>query len=171
MIEPLFKCTTISYPLSRFQVQRTISLTSENPSEAFFSADEDLHTSRSSSLRTTTDRIPAIPKKRFASDLRYKCTFAFQNTLFFAGRTNFGNIFFLYSIGAQTGLDGKLSSHRSDYEIHSPDHRSIPKRPQSTAELVSLLQLNATIALYSIEKRNKPKTFFKQNKVTHSKHF
>ncbi len=43
-----------------------------------------------------------------------------------------------FSIGAQTGLDGKLSSHRSDYEIHSPEHRSIPKRPQSTAELVSV---------------------------------
>lgn len=52
------------------EVQRTISLTSENPSEAFFSADEDVHTSRSSSLRTA-DRILNIPKKRFASDLRY----------------------------------------------------------------------------------------------------
>lgn len=47
-------------------VQRTISLTSENPSETFFSADEDLH---SSSLRTTvSDRVNQ--KKRFASDLR-----------------------------------------------------------------------------------------------------
>lgn len=53
------------------QVQRTISLTSENPSEAFFSADEDMHTSRSSSLRAGhLDRIAVIPKKRFASDLR-----------------------------------------------------------------------------------------------------
>ncbi|KAG4067242.1 hypothetical protein HA402_000233 [Bradysia odoriphaga] len=100
--------TTFRYHTIPLQVQRTISLTSENPSEAFFSADEDIHTSRSSSLRTTTDRLPNIPKKRFASDL---------------------------SIGAQAALDGKLSSHRSDYEIHSPEHRSIPKRPQSTAEL------------------------------------
>lgn len=58
------------------EVQRTISLTSENPSEAFFSADEDVHTSRSSSLRTTTDRQPAIPKKRFASDLRFGFLFS-----------------------------------------------------------------------------------------------
>lgn len=48
------------------EVQRTISLTSENPSETFFSADEDMHTS---SLRTSAnDRVN--PKKRFASDLR-----------------------------------------------------------------------------------------------------
>lgn len=48
------------------EVQRTISLTSENPSEAFFSADEDMH---SVSLRTTaSERVHQ--KKRFASDLR-----------------------------------------------------------------------------------------------------
>lgn len=53
------------------EVQRTISnerisLTSENPSEAFFSADEDIH---SSSLRTSiNDRVNQ--RKRFASDLR-----------------------------------------------------------------------------------------------------
>lgn len=48
------------------EVQRTISLTSENPSEAFFSADEDTH---SSSLRAAmSDRVNQ--KKRFASDLR-----------------------------------------------------------------------------------------------------
>lgn len=51
------------------EVQRTISLTSENPSEAFFSADEDTHTTRSASLRTgLIDRVNQ--KKRFASDLR-----------------------------------------------------------------------------------------------------
>lgn len=56
------------------KVQRTISLTSENPSEAFFSADEDMHSaSRSSSLRTgNIDRIKVPQKKRFASDLRYQ---------------------------------------------------------------------------------------------------
>lgn len=55
----------------QLQVQRTISLTSENPSEAFFSADEDIHTSRSSSLRTANvERVHVNPKKRFASDLR-----------------------------------------------------------------------------------------------------
>jgi hypothetical protein len=90
-------------------VQRTISLTSENPSEAFFSADEDIHASRSSSLKTSD--VPYVPKKRFASDL---------------------------SIVANE-MEGKLSTHRSDYEIHTPEHRSLPVRPQSTAELVSFL--------------------------------
>lgn len=39
-----------------------------------------------------------------------------------------------------TDLDGRLSTHRSDYEIHTPDNREYrvnAKRPQSTAELVS----------------------------------
>lgn len=48
------------------EVQRTISLTSENQSETFFSADEDVH---SSSLRASiNDRVNQ--RKRFASDLR-----------------------------------------------------------------------------------------------------
>lgn len=94
-------------------VQRTISLTSENHSEAFFSADEEVHASRSSSLKTTDGTLPlVIPKKRFASDL--SITGAPDN--------------------------GKLSSHRSDYEIHTPEHRSLPTRPQSTAELVSVIE-------------------------------
>ncbi|CRK93957.1 CLUMA_CG007483, isoform B [Clunio marinus] len=89
-------------------VQRTISLTSENPSEAFFSADEEIHASRSSSLKTTDVSLPlGCPKKRFASDL---------------------------SIVGPLDASGKLSSHRSDYEIHTPEHR-LPTRPQSTAEL------------------------------------
>lgn len=88
-------------------VQRTISLTSETgTSEAFFSADEDIHASRSSSLKTTDGSLPlGGPKKRFASDLSI------------------------------VDASGRLSSHRSDYEIHTPEHR-LPTRPQSTAELV-----------------------------------
>lgn len=95
--------------ISLRDVQRTISLTSENPSEAFFSADEDIHASRSSSLKTTDGHLPlGGPKKRFASDLSI--------------------------VGP---LDaGRLSSHRSDYEIHTPEHR-LPTRPQSTADVVS----------------------------------
>uniref|UniRef100_A0A182U7T9 Bridge-like lipid transfer protein family member 1 N-terminal domain-containing protein n=1 Tax=Anopheles melas TaxID=34690 RepID=A0A182U7T9_9DIPT len=97
------------------RLTRTVSLTSENPSEAFFSADEDLHTSRSSSLKAGgVDHHPhpvAIQKKRFASDL---------------------------SIVGPNELEGRLSTHRSDYEIHTPEHRSLPMRPQSTAELVSV---------------------------------
>lgn len=90
-------------------VQRTISLTSEaGTSEAFFSADEDIHASRSSSLKTTDGSLPlGGPKKRFASDLSI------------------------------VDASGRLSSHRSDYEIHTPEHR-LPTRPQSTAELVKI---------------------------------
>lgn len=98
----------LSDDITMRDVQRTISLTSENPSEAFFSADEDLHASRSSSLKTTDGLMMCGPKKRFASDLSI--------------------------VGPDAG--GKLSSHRSDYEIHTPEHR-LPTRPQSTAELVS----------------------------------
>lgn len=100
----------LSDDITMRDVQRTISLTSENPSEAFFSADEDIHASRSSSLKTTDGNLPlGAPKKRFASDL---------------------------SIVGPMDASGKLSSHRSDYEIHTPEHR-LPTRPQSTAELVS----------------------------------
>lgn len=91
------------------EVQRTISLTSEGPSEAFFSADEDTQTSRS--MRTEViDRVNQ--KKRFASEM---------------------------SIGMRNDMDQRLSSHRSDYEIHTPEHRTFARRPQSTAELVSLM--------------------------------
>lgn len=108
-------------------VQRTISLTSENPSEAFFSADEDLHASRSSSLKTNDGSLTlGATKKRFASDLSM--------------------------IAIDAG--GKLSSHRSDYEIHTPEHR-LPTRPQSTAELVSLFfilfRLRFVLPIFSVE--------------------
>lgn len=104
----------LSDDLTMRDVQRTISLTSENPSEAFFSADEEMHASRSSSLKTTDGNLTlGGPKKRFASDL---------------------------SIVGPMDASGKLSSHRSDYEIHTPEHR-LPTRPQSTAELVSSISL------------------------------
>lgn len=45
----------------------------------------------------------------------------------------------IFSIGITNDLDNKLSTHRSDYEIHTPEHRATAKRPQSTAELVSLV--------------------------------
>lgn len=126
-------------PLSSLlQVQRTISLTSENPSEAFFSADEDLHTSRSSSLRTADHRLLPHPKKRFASDLSIGGSVA-GGVL--AGSVHGGST-------AAVPLEAKLSTHRSDYEIHSPEHRSISKRPQSTAELVGIRFWNCGLVNY-----------------------
>lgn len=90
------------------QVQRTLSLTSENQSEVFFSADEEMHASQRSGIARVDAQIPS-GKKRFASDL---------------------------SIG-QGDPEARLSSHRSDYEINTPEHRSLPKRPQSTTDMVS----------------------------------
>lgn len=54
------------------EVQRTISLTSENPSEMFFSAEEDISNmmSQRSSLRTYNGSIILSGRKRFSSDLR-----------------------------------------------------------------------------------------------------
>lgn len=54
------------------EVQRTISLTSENPSEMFFSAEEDISNmmSQRGSIKTQNGSIIFSGKKRFSSDLR-----------------------------------------------------------------------------------------------------
>lgn len=54
------------------EVQRTISLTSENPSEMFFSAEEDISNvlSQGGSIKTRNGSIVFSGKKRFSSDLR-----------------------------------------------------------------------------------------------------
>lgn len=44
---------------------------------------------------------------------------------------------FFFSIGITNDMDNKLSTHRSDYEIHTPENIITARRPQSTAELVS----------------------------------
>lgn len=93
------------------QVQRTISLTSENQSEVFFSADEEMHASQKSDGRRGRGG-----KKKCASDL---------------------------GIG-QGGPGTRLSSHRSDYEINTPEHRSLPKRPQSTTDVVSSVVIHGS---------------------------
>ncbi|XP_039950493.1 transmembrane protein KIAA1109 isoform X2 [Bactrocera tryoni] len=93
------------------EVQRTISLTSENPSEMFFSAEEDISNmmSQGGSIKNRNGSIVFSGKKRFSSDL---------------------------SIGAQNENAGlTLSTYRSDLEIHAPESKTLPKRPQSTTEL------------------------------------
>ncbi|XP_055837347.1 bridge-like lipid transfer protein family member 1 isoform X6 [Episyrphus balteatus] len=95
------------------EVQRTISLTSENPSEMFFSAEEDISNVISQgSMKNRNGSIVFSGKKRFSSDL---------------------------SIGAQNEVGGlTLSTFRSDLEIHAPpesNNKTLPKRPQSTMEL------------------------------------
>ncbi|XP_051858980.1 transmembrane protein KIAA1109 homolog isoform X2 [Drosophila albomicans] len=96
------------------EVQRTISLTSENPSEMFFSAEEDISNvmSQRGSMkqRSGNGSIILSGKKRFSSDL---------------------------SIGAQNENGSHtLPTYRSDLEIHAPEsNKTLPKRPQSTTEL------------------------------------
>lgn len=60
------------------EVQRTISLTSENPSEMFFSAEEDISNmmSQGGSIKNRNGSIVFSGKKRFSSDLR--CLFFFE---------------------------------------------------------------------------------------------
>ncbi|KAH8323336.1 hypothetical protein KR067_005364 [Drosophila pandora] len=98
------------------EVQRTISLTSENPSEMFFSAEEDISNvmSQRGSMKqrnsANSGSVVLSGKKRFSSDL---------------------------SIGAQNENGSHtLPTYRSDLEIHAPDgNKTLPKRPQSTTEL------------------------------------
>ncbi|XP_046668210.1 transmembrane protein KIAA1109 homolog isoform X3 [Homalodisca vitripennis] len=103
-------------------VERTVSICSENQSEAFFSAEEELSggqagvvlpSSRSSSLRHSLgiyrheNGNNTIPKKRFGSDMSIV-----------AGT---GAVAQSAVLDLQTS---RLSSHRSDHEIHTPEHRS-----------------------------------------------
>ncbi|XP_059220162.1 bridge-like lipid transfer protein family member 1 isoform X3 [Stomoxys calcitrans] len=96
------------------EVQRTISLTSENPSEMFFSAEEDISNmmSQRGSIKNHNGSIVFSGKKRFSSDL---------------------------SIGNQNENPtlSSLNTYRSDLEIHAPEtnSKSLSKRPQSTTEL------------------------------------
>ncbi|KAK9874269.1 hypothetical protein WA026_002622 [Henosepilachna vigintioctopunctata] len=113
------------------EVQRTTSMSSENHSEAFFSADEDLHlNSRSSSLRNSIlstggtlmrqERQPILVntqggRKKFSSELSIVTDRA-------AIQRNGGALQAPGSAPETTRT--RLSSHRSDHEIHTPEHRS-----------------------------------------------
>lgn len=112
------------------EVQRTISLTSENPSELFFSAEEDTANMMSQHINYAKGGVRGIDqKKRFSSDLRwelYKDVCCMKML-----------IIFLSSIGHHNDIGIVLSTHRSDLEIHVPESRHLTKRPQSTTELVS----------------------------------
>ncbi|CAB0018125.1 unnamed protein product [Nesidiocoris tenuis] len=93
-------------------VQRTVSMCSENQSEAFFSAEEDLSQglipvgSRSASLRhsvTLSRQDSLLNKKPFGSDMSIVGNMPQQTAATQASR---------------------LCSHRSDHEIHTPQHRT-----------------------------------------------
>ncbi|GLG98163.1 Uncharacterized protein GBIM_04765, partial [Gryllus bimaculatus] len=110
--------------LLRQEVQRTISMSSENHSEAFYSADEDVasqQASRASSLRhsATLGRqdstgAGAHSRKKFRSELSIAAGPGQQaaTTAALAGAS-----------GSTGEPRARLSSHRSDHEIHTPEHR------------------------------------------------
>ncbi|KAL3270941.1 hypothetical protein HHI36_021446 [Cryptolaemus montrouzieri] len=120
------------------EVQRTTSMSSENHSEAFFSADEDLHlNSRSSSLRNSIlstggilirQERQAVPvntqggKKKFSSELSIVTDRS-------AIQRNGGPLQAPGSAPETTRT--RLSSHRSDHEIHTPEHRSFTLNRQN----------------------------------------
>ncbi|XP_030565020.1 transmembrane protein KIAA1109 homolog isoform X2 [Drosophila novamexicana] len=93
------------------EVQRTISLTSENPSEMFFSAEEDI-----SNVLSQRGSM----KQRSAN-----------GSIILSGRKRFSSDFSIGENGSHT-----LPTYRSDLEIHAPEsNKTLPKRPQSTTEL------------------------------------
>lgn len=99
-------------------------MSSENHSEAFFSADEDIINSRSSSLRNsilsaggtlTRQNSNSVPpqRKKFSSELSIVADRQYKTI---------GPIQAPGSAPESNRL--RLSSHRSDHEIHTPEHRS-----------------------------------------------
>ncbi|XP_044260636.1 transmembrane protein KIAA1109 homolog isoform X4 [Tribolium madens] len=103
------------------EVQRTTSMSSENQSEAFFSADEDIINSRSSSLRNsillTRQDSNSVPpqRKKFSSELSIVADRPYRTI---------GPIH-APSSAPEGSTRLRLASHRSDHEIHTPEHRSI----------------------------------------------
>lgn len=114
------------------EVQRTTSMSSENHSEAFFSADEDINlNSRSSSLRNsilsagdafTKQESSSVPpqRKKFSSELNI-VTDKNRSTPVGSGSV------------PETGTL-KPSMHRSDHEIHTPEHRSFVNHQHRTVQ-------------------------------------
>lgn len=127
-------------------------MSSENHSEAFFSADEDIN-SRSSSLRnsllsakgvlsreeTTTPPIKTYFEKQLQSSRNFtKCVyrpkkFSSEQSILVdcsamaAGGQQHKGI--AVSSAPETARY-RLSSHRSDHEIHTPEHRSFTNGSQ-----------------------------------------
>ncbi|XP_066144647.1 bridge-like lipid transfer protein family member 1 isoform X4 [Euwallacea fornicatus] len=108
------------------EVQRTTSMSSENQSEAFFSADEDVNiASRSSSLRNSILSSGDAFAKQESSSVppqRKK----FSSELSIATDRNGLQSKAVHAPGSAPE-SGKfhLSTHRSDHEIHTPEHRTV----------------------------------------------
>lgn len=135
----------------RQEVQRTISMSSENQSEAFFSADEELNPSRTSSLRHSIigsgtvlnqQDMSAAQRKKFASDLSIVADRSgvpvVEHTAGGSGPNSLTEC-----------VRTRLSSHRSDHEIHTPEHRSFSCQRTTAGELVCTYMYFTRLCFYS----------------------
>ncbi|CAG9815067.1 unnamed protein product [Phaedon cochleariae] len=125
-------CISTSERLQK-EVQRTTSMSSENHSEAFFSADEDVNlNSRSSSLRNSVlssgdtlvrQESSSVPpqRKKFSSELSIVTDRSIAHPY-----KSLGPMVAPGSAPETRGL--RLSTHRSDHQIHTPEHRSFVTR-------------------------------------------
>ncbi|KAG5893448.1 hypothetical protein JTB14_012167 [Gonioctena quinquepunctata] len=138
------------------EVQRTTSMSSENHSEAFFSADEDIYqNSRSSSLRNSilssgdtfvrqeTNSVPP-QRKKFSSELSIVTDRSGTHPL-----KSLGPISAPSSALETQRL--KLSTHSSDHEIHTPEHRSFVIEKQGTPIMIPSTQTNDNIIKDAVE--------------------
>lgn len=124
------------------EVQRTTSMSSENHSEAFFSAEEDILNSRSSSLRNSIlssggtlirQDSNSVPSQRFFLFFFFSkivlnsifCRKKFSSELSIVADRPYKTIGPIHAPGsAPEATRLRLSTHRSDHEIHTPEHRS-----------------------------------------------
>ncbi|XP_017781272.1 PREDICTED: uncharacterized protein KIAA1109 isoform X3 [Nicrophorus vespilloides] len=125
------------------EVQRTISMSSENHSEAFFSADEDMHiNSRSSSLRNSMlSSNGTLTRQNSVESNTGRVKKKFSSELSIVADKNAGTI--TNGVSNQTkvslangGSKLRLSSHRSDHEIHTPEHRSFNTKVDESNRVV-----------------------------------
>ncbi|XP_050315619.1 transmembrane protein KIAA1109 isoform X2 [Anthonomus grandis grandis] len=110
------------------EVQRTTSMSSENHSEAFFSADEDINlASRSSSLRNSIlSSGDAFPKQESSSVPPQRKKFSSELSIV-TDRNGISSYHRTIQAPGSAPETGKLrlSTHRSDHEIHTPEHRTV----------------------------------------------
>uniref|UniRef100_A0A1B6DJ95 Bridge-like lipid transfer protein family member 1 C-terminal domain-containing protein n=2 Tax=Clastoptera arizonana TaxID=38151 RepID=A0A1B6DJ95_9HEMI len=137
-------------------VERTVSMCSENQSEAFFSAEEELSgvtaggatlpSSRSSSLRNSigmyrrdsTGQVTINPRKKFGSDMSV------------AGSAT-------TTQSTANEYSPRLSSHRSDHEIHTPEHRSNARLEPSDEQKPPRLLSTTTLLRHGVPRSVSPR--------------
>ncbi|KAK9751645.1 hypothetical protein QE152_g4782 [Popillia japonica] len=107
-------------------VQRTISMSSENQSEAFFSADEEMNlNSRCSSLRNSMlSSNGTLTRQDSGSAPTTRKKYSSELSIVADKQNQYKNNAGLVTSSVPETTKFKLSTHRSDHEIHTPEHRS-----------------------------------------------